>query len=146
VVAAVDHVVDGDTVVVALDGRPETIRFIGIDAPEKPGGLRPEECYGAEATARLRALLPEGSEVRLLGDEEAYDRYDRLLGYVYRGSDGLFVNLELVLSGHAAAYRYEPNTFFADRLATAEREAKGAGRGLWGECGGPDLEVAPSPA
>ena len=134
--------IDGDTIAIEIAGRAETVRFIGIDAPEKPGGLRPEECYGAEATERLRALLPGGSAVRLLGDEEAYDRYDRLLGYVYRADDDLFLNLDLVRSGYAAAYRYEPNTYFADQLAAAEREARHDGLGLWATCGGPDLEVA----
>jgi micrococcal nuclease len=141
VLAEVDHVIDGDTIAVELGGRAETVRFIGIDAPEKPGGLRPEECYGAEATERLRALLPEGSSVRLLGDEESYDRYDRLLGYVYRAGDDLFLNLDLVRGGYAAAFRYEPNTWFADELGAAERDARRDGAGLWGTCGGPDVEV-----
>lgn len=135
--AVVTHVVDGDTVEVAIGGATESVRLIGIDSPEKTGGLRPAECYGDEASARARQLLPRGSEVRLLRDVEARDRYDRLLAYVFR-ADGLFVNLDLVEDGYAAAFPYEPNTSFSDELAQAEAGARRLGLGLWGACGSPD--------
>ncbi len=93
--------VDGDTVRVRFPGRAETesVRFIGIDTPEThgPGGLR--ECFGKEASARTAALLPVGTAVRLERDAEARDRYGRLLVYVYRQRDDLFVNLALAATG-----------------------------------------------
>jgi endonuclease YncB( thermonuclease family) len=51
------------------------------------------------------------------------------------------LNLDLVEDGYAAAFPFEPNIFFATEIAAAEVEARALGLGLWGECGGPDLEL-----
>jgi micrococcal nuclease len=136
--ATVRRVVDGDTVEIVVDGHVDTVRLIGIDTPEKTGGLRPAECFGDEASAFAGRIIPEGTPVRLLRDTEARDRYDRLLAYVYR-EDGMFVNLALVDSGHAAAFPFEPNTTFADDFSAAEERARRLHLGLWGRCGGPDV-------
>jgi micrococcal nuclease len=137
--AEVVRVVDGDTVVVRTGGVEESVRLIGIDTPEtvKPG--TPVECYGEAASARAKELLPEGTQVVLERDVEARDRYDRLLAYVHRASDGLFVNLSMVEDGYAQPAPYPPNEAHADELAEAGREAQAADLGLWGECGGDDL-------
>ena len=141
--ATVVEVVDGDTVRVRFPGRSgtESVRLIGIDTPEThgPGGLR--ECFGAEASARLSALLPEGEVVRLERDAEARDRYARLLAYVYRKRDGLFVNLSLARDGFAAPLSIPPNVAHASELVAAAAEARDAGRGLWGRCGGADTPL-----
>ena len=76
-------------------GRDERVRLIGIDTPETVDPRKPVQCFGKEASDHTKALLPAGTAVRLERDAEARDRYDRLLAYVYRASDGLFVNLEL---------------------------------------------------
>jgi micrococcal nuclease len=72
--------------------------------------------------------------VRLLRDEESRDVYGRLLAYVFRTEDGLFVNLELVREGFGSVLLIPPNTAFSASLRTAEAEARSAGRGLWGAC------------
>src|SRR3954452_8889733 len=91
-VARVQRVVDGDTVVLAGG---ERVRYIGVDTPEsvKPG--TPVQCY-AKAAGAANERLVAGRRVRLRFDAERRDRYGRLLAYVYRASDGLFVNAELV--------------------------------------------------
>ena len=65
---------------------------------------------------------------------EARDRYGRLLAYVYRASDHLFVNTELVERVLARTLTIPPNDAFAGRLARLERTASTAGRGLWSAC------------
>jgi micrococcal nuclease len=135
--ATVRQVIDGDTIDISVDGQVDTVRLIGIDTPEKTGGLRAAECFGDEASAFAGQIMPEGSTVRLVRDTEARDQYDRLLAYVYR-DDGTFVNLALVDSGHAAAYPFEPNTTFAADFRVAEDRARRLHLGLWGACGGPD--------
>ena len=127
----VDRVVDGDTLVVG----EERVRLIGVDTPEsvKPG--TPVECFAKKASA-FTAQLVEGKRVRLVTDVEARDRYDRLLAYVYRRSDGLFVNAELVRRGYATALTIPPNVKYAKRLAALARKAREEGRGLWGACEG----------
>jgi micrococcal nuclease len=134
--------VDGDTIRVRVGGgAEERVRFIGVDTPEThgPGGLR--ECFGQEAARRTAELLPPGTEVRLVRDAEARDKYGRLLAYVYRARDGLFVNLSLAQDGFAAALTIPPNVAHADEFVKAAADARAAGRGLWGRCGGPDTPI-----
>jgi micrococcal nuclease len=135
--ASVVRVVDGDTVEVRIGGREETVRLIGIDTPETVDPRSPVECFGEEASDRAKALLPVGTEVRLVADVEPRDRYDRLLAYVYR-DDGTFVNLALVEDGYASVLTYPPNVAHASEFTAAAARAREGGRGLWGACGGPD--------
>jgi micrococcal nuclease len=55
------------------------------------------ECYGRQASAVTKRLLPQGTPVRL-SPEPATDRvdaYGRLLRYVVRARDNLNVNVQL---------------------------------------------------
>ena len=139
--AVVERVVDGDTLVARIGNRSETVRLIGVDTPESVAPTRPVQCFGKEASHFLTAALPAGTEITLVRDVEARDVYDRLLGYVVRSRDGLFINLELVAAGYAAVLSYPPNDHFADALGRAQAEAIAAGRGLWSVCGGPDVPL-----
>ena len=137
---------DGDTLDVDFDGTEERIRLIGVDTPESVARDRPVQCFGSEAAAYLRALLPEGTEVRVERDVEGRDRYGRLLGYVYRRGDDLLVNLALVEQGYADAVSFGDNEALLGTLVAAEVEARASGRGLWSACGGPDGDIGPPPA
>ena len=137
--ATVVEVVDGDTVVVETGDHTERVRLIGIDTPEVDGGFLPAECYGEEASAFTKSLLPVGTEVRLTRDAEARDRYDRLLAYIHRASDGLFVNLEIAARGYAETLVIEPNTMHAPAFYRAASDARDQGLGLWEACGSADV-------
>jgi micrococcal nuclease len=128
------RVVDGDTVVVAVAGHHETVRLIGIDTPETVKPNHPVDCYGPQASARTKSLLPPRTAVIIEQDREARDRYGRLLAYVTRASDGLFVNLELADGGYARALPITPNTAHAETFAAAVAGAQGQRLGLWGAC------------
>lgn len=130
----VERVVDGDTVAVRVGGRREKVRLLGINTPESVKPHTPVQCYAKEASARLKALLPPGVSVRLVRDVEERDRYGRLLAYVYRQPDGLFINLDLMQGGYAQLLTYRPNVAHVDELQGAERDARRAGLGLWGSC------------
>ena len=136
--AVVVEIIDGDTIVIELGGRSETVRLLGIDAPESMHPTVPVQCYGTESSEALSRLLAHGTEVRITRDVEARDRYDRLLLYVYRRSDDLFVNRWLVENGFADTVSYEPNTAEVDVLTQARTAARANGLGLWGRCDGPD--------
>lgn len=125
----VADVIDGDTIEVDTG---ERVRLIGIDTPETKHPTRGVECYGREAAARTEQLLPVGTSLRLEYDVQRLDRFGRTLAYVYRISDDLFVNLALVQNGYAQAFTYPPNVSHADEFVAAAREAREAGRGLWG--------------
>jgi len=85
-----------------------------------------------EASA-LNRLLVMGKTVRLELDVRERDRYRRLLAYVYVGD--LMVNAELVRLGYAHAMTVPPNVAHASRFVSLERQAREAGRGLWGAGG-----------
>jgi len=135
--ATVERVVDGDTVVIDADGVSERLRLIGIDTPESVDRNRPVMCFGKEASNRLGELLPEGTPVRLERDVEVRDRYDRLLAYVYRASDGQFVNLQMVTEGYAQQYTFPPNVEHTEAFGDAERAARVARVGAWSQCDAP---------
>jgi micrococcal nuclease len=132
-VAHVVRVVDGDTILVSLDGRQERVRYIGVDTPETVKPNTPVECYGKKASAFDHRLV-DGRDVRLRFDVERRDRYGRLLAYVYRVGDGLFVNAELVRRGYATTLTIPPNVAHAARFRALAAAARAAGRGLWSAC------------
>ena len=147
--ATVTRVVDGDTIVTDVKGREVKVRLIGIDTPEVKDPRKPVQCFGREASAHTKALLPEGTPVRLAYDVVRNDRYGRTLAYVYRrdgGSGGAFVNAALVRDGFASAYTYPPNVAHADEFVELQGAARVAGRGLWGACGdGETGSTVPAP-
>lgn len=129
-------VVDGDTVRVDMDGWVESVRLIGIDTPETgAGGYTERECGGPEATLFLRGLLPEGEPVHVELGVEQFDRYGRVLGYVHRADDGLFVNLEVAVAGYADELAIPPNTLWSDVIAKAVLLAQEQQLGIWRMCG-----------
>ena len=73
--------------------------------------------------------------MRLEFDAERRDRYGRLLAYVYREPDGLFVNAELVRRGYAQPLTIAPNVAHAAEFRRLARTARRGGRGLWAACG-----------
>jgi micrococcal nuclease len=127
------RVVDGDTIAVALAGRVERVRYIGIDTPEsvKPG--TPVQCYAHRAAAE-NARLVARERVRLVLDAEPRDRFGRLLAYVYRARDGLDVGAALVRGGFARTLTIPPNVRFAARFRALAAQARRARRGLWSAC------------
>ena len=104
-IAIVKRVVDGDTVVLSFSGDDDTVRLIGIDTPETVKPNSPVECFGPEAAERTKFLLPPETKVRVERDIEARDRYGRLLAYLRRVDDGLFINESLITEGFATPLR-----------------------------------------
>lgn len=127
------RVVDGDTIAVRIGEAIERVRYIGADTPESVRPGTPVECF-ANAAAGFNAALVAGRRVRLVTDVEQRDRYGRLLAYVYRDGDGLFVNAELVRRGYAQTLTIPPNVRHSERLRALARQARDAGAGLWGAC------------
>lgn len=134
--ATVERVVDGDTIIVHTGGKRERVRLIGIDTPETKKEGTPVQCYGPEASTFTESLLPQGTAVHLERDVVARDDYDRLLAYVYRASDGLFVNLEIMRRGFARPLTINPNTAHESEFVGAARTAEAGNVGLWGQCTG----------
>ena len=132
----VTHVSDGDTAYMtnlaygttAASWPGRKARFIGIDTPEVYGEA---ECYGKKASNFTKRKL-EGASIKVTYDIEKEDPYDRALVYIWR--KGRLFNAVLVRRGFATVSIDEPNDRYEPRLLRAEREAREAGRGLWGTC------------
>jgi micrococcal nuclease len=131
VAAPVVRAVDGDTIVVRLDGREQRVRYIGVNTPESVDPRRPAQCFGKEAAARNHELVA-AKIVRLDRDVSDVDQFGRLLRYVF--VDGRFVNAELVREGYAQAVTHPPDLKYADLFRSLEHEARAANRGLWHGC------------
>lgn len=125
--------VDGDTIQVAMEGKTETVRFIGVDTPETHKPNTPVQCFGPNAAAYTRQLIGS-SRVRLAADPYSTnrDRYGRLLRYVYL-PDGQLVNEILIKTGHGFYYPYFPFSKSA-AFAGAENAAVRQTAGLWRQC------------
>ncbi len=133
--ATVDRVVDGDTVVVLLEGETVRVRLLNIDTPESVTPDSPVECLGPEASAFLKELLPRGAAVTLEFDTEATDRYGRMLAGVVL-ADGSLVNATIARAGLADSVLYGDNDRFLSSVDAAVDQARAAQVGLWsGECG-----------
>jgi micrococcal nuclease len=133
--ALVTRVIDGDTIIVDIDGVEYRVRYIGIDTPETVAPGQPIECYGKEASERNRDLV-EGKTVSLEKDVSETDQFGRLLRYVWVGET--MVNAALVADGYALASTYPPDVKHSDLFAALQAEAREDGRGLWaGTCDSP---------
>jgi micrococcal nuclease len=128
---AVNRIIDGDTVEILMDGSPTKVRLIGVDTPETVHPQKPVEHYGREASLFLKNLL-RGESVYVTYDQDRLDKYGRLLAYLYRAPDGLFVNAEIIRQGYGHAYTKYP--FQEDRMEMfrgLEQRAREARKGLW---------------
>ena len=85
-------------------------------------------------------------------DGNKTDKYARLLAYLYRVPDGLFVNLEIVRQGYGHAYTRFPFKHM-ELFRHYERRAQEVGKGLWGditaaapesEASSPMIQAAPT--
>ena len=128
------NVSDGDTITVKFANKSEKIRLIGVDTPETVHPTKPVGCFGPEASAHTKSLLPKGTDVYVVRDVEARDYYRRLLGYVYRVSDDLFINLDLVAQGFGTPLSIAPNTAFESQFVAAAQQAEQSNIGLWAQC------------
>lgn len=128
--AKVKQVVDGDTL--RLDKRVQgsnSVRLLGVDAPESNFNGFAQEPHGLEAKKFLTSLLPAGTTVQVETDMEVRDRYGRLLAYVYTGEQN--VNMEILRQGHAVTYQIYPNLSHLEEFREAMREAINHQRGIW---------------
>jgi micrococcal nuclease len=132
--ARVTKVVDGDTLEVELDGEAGThkVRLLGINTPETVDPRRPVECFGKEASAKMKELAA-GKRIRLLADPQAdeRDKYGRLLRNAFL-EDGTDINAYMVREGYAYAYvSFPQDARRKQELKKLEYDAKMAELGLW---------------
>ena len=113
------RVIDGDTIVLSTG---ERVRYIGIDTLEARGQL-------GNTIAEFNRYLVEGKDVRLEFDVDRYDKYERLLAYVY--VEEIFVNAVLVERGLARVMTVKPNVRYKKAFQRLQKKAKKERRGIW---------------
>ena len=123
-------VADGDTITLEDLG---TVRFIGVDTPEKNHPMLPIQFMAEEASAFTKRLCL-GKKIRLEYDpfdEDKRGNYGRILAYPYL-EDGTLVQKELLLNGYAICYTKYPFSEKRKRqFRIWEQKAQREERGLW---------------
>lgn len=136
----VKRVVDGDTLLVEVDGQSRRVRLLGVDTPETVHPNKEVQFYGPEASAFTKKELT-GKHVWLEYDVAPLDRYQRHLAYIWLEAPsngeaairrGMF-NARLLLGGYAKVLTIQPNSRYADLFVRFQEEARKAKRGLWGK-------------
>lgn len=126
--------VDGDTIVVAKNGKEFNIRMIGIDAPES-SSLRfwEVECFGKNASDYMQSMFSWAKSVVIEIDpsQGILDKYNRLLWYVYL--DGVNVNQQMIRDGYAFEYTYSKAYKYQKQFQAEQKFASADKKWLWAD-------------
>ena len=129
--AEVINVYDGDTITVEFEfGNKARVRLIGIDAPEIASNVHgPASKYGPASRDHLISLIAD-KRVELEYDVEKYDKYTRLLAYVFT-ADRVLANTQMLKDGYALLYTVPPNVKYVEEFKSAQKKARTNNKGLW---------------
>lgn len=115
-----DRVVDGDTIVVLMDGKKEKVRMIGIDTPESVHPDKSRNTPMGKIASKYTKDNLEGKYVTLETDVQERDKYGRVLAYVYL--DDKMFNKTLLEEGLAELMTIPPNVKYVDDFKKIEAE------------------------
>lgn len=102
----VDRVIDGDT----IESNKTSIRMLGINTPE-----RGEFLYEEAKIFLENELLNKNVTLEFIGNR--YDKYDRMLAYVFLSEEN--INVKMVENGFANYYFYSGRDKYSDELLGA---------------------------
>lgn len=120
--------IDGDTIKLIVDYKVESVRLLAIDTPEI--GSNPDY-YGLEASEYTCNLVSKAKviKIELDGNASKYDKYGRLLGWIF--IDDVLLQESLVKNGYAkVAYLYDDYKY-TDDIKKLETDAKEKQLGIW---------------
>lgn len=111
------RVIDGDTVEVKVGEKTESVRLIGIDAPE----IEEETKIKAIESKKYLESLLQNQKIILEKDETQADRdvYNRLLRYIFL-EDGTLVNKKMIEGDMADEYTFKTPYKFQSEFKQAE--------------------------
>ena len=126
------RVVDGDTMVINIEGSETKVRLIGVDTPESvaTGDNEYKNCEEGKVASDYTKSLIEGQKVYIEYDLNPNDDYGRTLAYVYM-SDGSMLNKVLLEKGYARMMTIQPNVRYVDDFLTIQKQAQENGVGFW---------------
>lgn len=133
----VSSVLDGDTLRIKYQGKTQSVRLLGVDAPESTKTrYKHLECFGSEAKNYLKSLVDK-KKITFQFDpsQDQKDLYDRLLAYVYL--DENLINQTMIEDGYAKEYTYKIPYTYQSQFQQAEQSAQEQMLGLWNKqtCG-----------
>lgn len=137
--ATLVRVVDGDTIVVDIEGTETKVRLIGINTPESVASEEYLESTGKENTEEgkdasewLKTFLTDYTTIYLQKDVSDVDKYGRSLRYVWvsipKDTEDIteirtkMLNGILIEQGIAEVATYTPDTHYADIFNAIETE------------------------
>ncbi|MBM3711888.1 MAG: thermonuclease [Actinobacteria bacterium] len=139
----VSEIIDGDTYKIIIDKFEFKVRLIGVDTPEasrsfktksdaKRKGVKSNQIIeiGKIATLFLKNYISEGDSIRLELDIQKFDRYGRILAYVYL-MNGEMINEILLKEGYAQVMTIPPNIKYQDKFMLLQQYAIENSKGLW---------------
>ncbi len=142
-------IVDGDTVSALVDGSPQEVRLLGVDAPEVTGA---QQCYGTQATAKTNEFL-SGKWIQLEADySQERDANGRLQAYIWF-DNGTDLGKRLIEEGYAYARADTASYAKQKQYTETQTYSKNKIHGLWAPtaCNGTrnmpkPVVAAPAPA
>ena len=138
--STVERVIDGDTIVVLMNGRDTTIRLIGLDTPETVDPRKPVQCFARAASDKAKSMLTPGMTIRLETDpsQGTTDKYGRTLAYVFVPCENqiltqckILFNEYMIAQGYGHEYTFDLPYKYQVQFKAAETNAREAKRGLW---------------
>lgn len=123
--------VDGDTATFKTKDGSYKTRFLAVDTPETKHPTKKEQPFGKEASNYTCNALKKAKKIELEYDENSdkYDKYDRLLAWVF--VDGRLLQQELIQKGLGeVAYLYGDYKY-TPLLQEAQKKAEEAKVGKW---------------
>ncbi|WP_078547605.1 thermonuclease family protein [Litchfieldia alkalitelluris] len=121
---------DGDTAQFIINGTTYKTRFLYIDTPESTNKVEP---FGKEASEFTCAFLQKGKIVLETDGLELFDKYDRLLAWVW--VDNQLHQEEITKIGLVKKFYDYGNYKYEDRIHEAMEEARSSQLGLYGKEG-----------
>lgn len=116
--------IDGDTFRIKYQGKTQSIRLLGIDAPESnKTRYKYLECFGTEAKNYLKSLIDKKKiTFQFDSSQDQKDIYDRLLAYVFLDDEN--INQTMIEDGYAKEYTYKTAYNYQSQFKQAEQSAQ----------------------
>lgn len=132
--ATVSRVVDGDTIKAIIQGKEDTVRLIGIDAPETVDPEKTAQCFGKKSSDKAKEMLTDKAIVLESDSTQGNrDEYGRLLRYVFL-QDGTNFNEFMISEGYAYEYTFKNNPYkYQSEFKGAEEIAQENKKGIWSD-------------
>ncbi|TXR64485.1 thermonuclease family protein [Bacillus sp. AR18-7] len=138
-VATVTSIADGDTITIKLlanskldtgkKGETFKVRYLCIDTPESvKKGVKVQPVAKEASNFNKQLLL--GKKVHLEYENNKYDKYHRLLAYVFLEDE--LVQETMLKRGFGIIRYSNGNTRYKEKLQTAEQVARTNKSGVWG--------------